>query len=203
MILPKFLWDYGHSTIQIWRRYNKFKSGERGSLPVDVRLTSGWRASLKNASQPRSQGPLLLTPGEKEEPGNEIVQARYHKRPFSHDVTAAIFAYKTMNRRTCLCTKKNDVEIELFSHVKTFLSFQAIDHATWLKTIYWPATFQTAHFIGPYNLHYLLLSGIGALLCHYPYCFPSQSQIWFGIDAGPPHYQPVEKACSRERVCIV
>lgn len=33
--------------------------------------------------------------------------------------------------------------------------------------------------------------------------FPSQSQIWFGIGAGPPHYQPVEKACSKERVCIV
>ena len=158
---------------------------------------------LKTSHQPRSQVPLLLAPGEKEEPGNEIVQARYHKRPFAHDVTAAIFVYKTMNRRPCLCTKKNHVEIELFSHVKTFLLFQAIDHATWLKTIYWPATFQTAHFIGPYNLHYLLLSGIGALLCHHPYCFPSQSQIWIGIGAGLPHYQPVEKACSRERLCIV
>ena len=171
-----------------------------------MRLTSVC-ASLNNASKPRSQGPLLLAPGEKEEPGNEIVQARYHYRPFLHDVTAAIFVYKTMNRRPCLCTKKSHVEIELFSHVKTFLSFQAIckaaDHATWLKTIYWPATFQTAHFIGPYNLHYLLLSGIKVLLCHHPYCFSSQSQIWFGIGAGPPHYQPVEKACSKERVCIV
>ena len=54
MISPKFLWDYGHSTIPIWRRYNKFTNGERGSLPVDVRLTSGWRASLKNASKPRT-----------------------------------------------------------------------------------------------------------------------------------------------------
>ena len=41
-------------------------------------------------------------------------------RSFSHDVTAAIFVYKTMNRRPCLCTKKNPVGIELFSHVNTF-----------------------------------------------------------------------------------
>ena len=27
---------------------------------------------------------------------------------------------KTMDRRSCLCTKKNLVGIELFSHVKTF-----------------------------------------------------------------------------------
>ena len=161
---------------------------------------------LKTSRQPRSQVPLLLAPGEKKEPGNEILQARYHYRPFSHDVTATIFVYKTMNRRPCLCTKKILWELNS-SHVKTFLSFQAIckaaDHATWLKTIYWLATFQTSYFIGPYNLHYLLLSGIGALLCHHPYCFPSQSQIWFGIDVGPPYYQPVENACWRKRVCIV
>ena len=42
----------------------------------------------------------------------------------------------------------------------------------------WPARLQTSYFIGPYNLHYLLFSGIGALLCHHPYCFPSQSQIF-------------------------
>ena len=36
----------------------------------------------------------------------------------------------------------------------------------------------------PYNLHYLLFSGIGALLCHHSYCFPSQSQTLFGIGAG-------------------
>ena len=33
--------------------------------------------------------------------------------------------------------------------------------------------------------------------------FLRQSQIWFGIGAGPPHYQPDEKACSKERACIV
>ena len=136
MILPKFLWDYGHWTIQIWRRYNKFKSGERGSLPVDVRLTSGWRASLKNASKPRSQGPLLLAPGEKEEPGNEIVQARYHKRPFSHDVTAAIFAYKTMNRRTCLCTKKIMWKLNSFLMLKLFFhSKQLTMPRDWKRSI--------------------------------------------------------------------
>ena len=40
--------------------------------------------------------------------------------------------------------------------------------------------------IGPYNLHYLLFSGIGALLCHHPYCFPSQSQTLFGTGPGRP-----------------
>ena len=45
---------------------------------------------------------------------------------------------------------------------------------------------QHPYFIGPYNLHYLLFSGIGALLCHHLFCFPSQSQILFGIGAGLP-----------------
>ena len=48
----------------------------------------------------------------------------------------------------------------------------------------WPAPIQTSYFIGPYNLHYLLFSGIGELLCHHSYCFPSQSQTLFGIGAG-------------------
>ena len=44
---------------------------------------------------------------------------------------------------------------------------------------------QTSYFIqGPYNLHYLLFSGMGALLCHY--CFHSESQTLFGIGAGRP-----------------
>ena len=49
-----------------------------------------------------------------------------------------------------------------------------------------PSPIQTSYFIGAYNLHYLLFSGIGALLCHHPYCFPSQSQTLFGIGAGRP-----------------
>ena len=45
--------------------------------------------------------------------------------------------------------------------------------------------------IGAYNLHYLLFSGMGALLRHHPYCFASQSQTLFGIGAGqPPITQP-------------
>ena len=45
--------------------------------------------------------------------------------------------------------------------------------------------------IGAYNLHYLLFSGMGALLCHHPYCFPSQLQTLFGTGAGrPPITQP-------------
>ena len=50
----------------------------------------------------------------------------------------------------------------------------------------WPTPIQTSYFIGPCNLHYLLFSGIGALLCHHPHCFPSQSQTLFGMGAGWP-----------------
>ena len=56
-----------------------------------------------------------------------------------------------------------------------------------------PTPIQTSYFIGPYNLHYLLFSGIGALLCHHPYCFPCQSQTLFGIGAGRP---PLGEHCS-------
>ena len=45
-------------------------------------------------------------------------------------------------------------------------------------------THPTSYFIGPYNLHYLLFSGKGALLCHHSYCFPRQSQTLFGIGGG-------------------
>ena len=44
----------------------------------------------------------------------------------------------------------------------------------------WPARIQTSCLIGPYNLHWIVL-GIGALLCHHPYCLSSQSQTLFGI----------------------
>ena len=55
------------------------------------------------------------------------------------------------------------------------------------ENCYWPALFQTSYFIGPCNMHYLLFSGIGALLGHHPlYCFPSQSQTLFGAGAGRP-----------------
>ena len=45
---------------------------------------------------------------------------------------------------------------------------------------------QTSYFIGPCNLHYLLFSGIWALLCHHPHCFPSQSQTLFEMGACRP-----------------
>ena len=48
------------------------------------------------------------------------------------------------------------------------------------------APIQTSYFSGPYNLHYLLIQGIGVLLCHHPFCFPSESQTLFGIGAGRP-----------------
>ena len=56
-----------------------------------------------------------------------------------------------------------------------------------------PTPIKTSYFIGPNNLHYLLFSGIGALLCHHPYCFPSQSQTLFGLSAGRP---PLGQYCS-------
>ena len=88
---------------------------------VHFRLMCVSEKRLKTSHQPRSQIRLLLARGEKEEPGNEIVQARYHYRPFSHDVTAAIFVYKTMNRRPCLSTKKILWELNSFHMLK--LSF--------------------------------------------------------------------------------
>ena len=38
----------------------------------------------------------------------------------------------------------------------------------WCYFPYWPAPFQSSYFIGPYNMHSLLFSGIEALLCHHP-----------------------------------
>ena len=68
----------------------------------------------------------------------------YSNRSFSHDVTAAMFVYKTMNRRPCLCTKKNPVGVGFFSHVKTFFYPKQFANllTTWLKTIYrsWATT---------------------------------------------------------------
>ena len=53
--------------------------------------------------------------------------------PFLHDVTAAIFVYKTINRRPRLCIKKILWELNFFHMLKLFF-FQAIckaaDHVT-------------------------------------------------------------------------
>ena len=54
--------------------------------------------------------------------------------------------------------------------------------SSWL----WATPIQTSYFISLYNLHYLLFSGMGAMLCHNPYCFLSQSQTLFGTGAGRP-----------------
>ena len=57
----------------------------------------------------------------------EMSEKSFHKimeqlyRSFSHDVTAAIFVQKTMNRRPCLCTKKILWELNSFHMLK--LSF--------------------------------------------------------------------------------
>ena len=111
MISPKFLWDYGHSTIQIWRRYNKLEG--KG-------FTSGWCASLKNASKPRANlVPRFLSYSSPERKRN-LGRDCYHYRPFSHDVTATIFVYKTMNRRPCLCTKNILWELNSFLMLKLF-----------------------------------------------------------------------------------
>ena len=59
--------------------------------------------------------------------------------------------------------------------------------SSWLwKNNHLTYTHPNLSFIGPCHLHYLLFSGIGALLCHHPYCFPSQSQTVFGMGAGRP-----------------
>ena len=38
-----------------------------------------------------------------------------------------------------------------------------------------PARFQTSNFVGPYNLHRLLLSGLGLLFRSLPIVLPDQS----------------------------
>ena len=66
------------------------------------------------------------------------------------------------------------------------------------KITNWPTPIQTSCFIGPYNLHYLLFSGIGTLLCHHPYYFCSQSsQPLFGIGAGQPKITAVARCLFR------
>ena len=51
-------------------------------------------------------------------------------RSFSHDVTVAIFVYKTMNTAAVFVCKKHPVGIELFSQVKNFSYSKAADHVT-------------------------------------------------------------------------
>ena len=67
----------------------------------------------------------------------------------------------------------------------TFLHAWLFSVSSWLRENN-RTSIQTSYFIGPCNLHYLLFSGIWALLCHHPHCFPSQSQTLFGMGAGRP-----------------
>ena len=67
----------------------------------------------------------------------------------------------------------------------TFLHAWLFSVSSWLRENS-RTPIQTSYFIGPCNLHYLLFSAIGALLCHHPHCFPSQSQTLFGMGAGRP-----------------
>ena len=56
-------------------------------------------------------------------------------RSFSHDVTAVIFVYKTMNRRPCLCTKNIVWELNSFHMLKAFFYSKQFAEllTTWLK----------------------------------------------------------------------
>ena len=87
----------------------------------------------------------------------------------------------------------------LASDPKTFLFFRATSEKLSLQKqllIFFWETFwkimgnflenleQLVESPSPYNLHYVLFSGIGALLCHNPYCFPSQSLTLIWIGAG-------------------
>ena len=82
--------------------------------------------------------------------------------------------------------KKNAVIQAVLEHGLLYRGQKPAPRPYWSPLGDWLAPIQTSYFIGPYNLHYLLFSGIGALLCHHPYCFPSQSQTLFGIVAGRP-----------------
>ena len=100
--------------------------GQRGQKPYPVqRHTPVFTLQVWNDS--RSNFPYFEMPWQI----NTIAN-----RSFSHDVMAAIFIYKKMNQRPCLCTIP--VGIELFSHVKTFFCSKQFAKllTTWLKTIY-------------------------------------------------------------------
>ena len=47
----------------------------------------------------------------------------------------------------------------------------------------------------PFNFSLPLFSGIGALLCHNLYCFPSQSQTIFQMGADCPSHSRVQQLC--------
>ena len=84
---------------------------------------------------------------------------------------------------TCSNFIKQTISREDYGEEREVLHYQNVadnNRAFTLTWADWPAPIQTSYFIGPYNLHYLIFSGIRALLCHHPYCSPSQLQILFG-----------------------
>jgi len=84
--------------------------------------------------------------------------------------TASLFKWRFSSRRRCRCLSYLIEKAQAQSH-----------------HFGWPAPTQTSYFIGPYNLHFLLFSGTGALLFH-PYCFQIRAQTLFGIGEGCPHH---------------
>ena len=82
--------------------------------------------------------------------------------------------------------KGNAVTQAVLEHGLLFSGQKPAPRTYWSPLGDLPTPIQTSYFIGPYNLHYLLFSEIGALLCHHLYRFPSQSQALCGIGAGRP-----------------
>ena len=82
--------------------------------------------------------------------------------------------------------KKNAVIQAVLEHGLLFSGRKPVPRPYLSPLGHCPAPMQTSYFIGLYNLDSLFFSGIGALLCHHPYCFPSQSQTLFGIGLGRP-----------------
>ena len=79
-------------------------------------------------------------------------------------------SYLTISRNVWPILNENENDEKLFSNNRHWavLAIDAQKNRSG-DICDWPAPIQTSYFIGPYNLHYLLFSGIGALLCHHPY----------------------------------
>ena len=115
ILYPRSLWDMCvlfdnmHKCFNFWIKVNRFdpQSGNDPYMPLCAN-------SCVNEDTPKSV-----------------------YRSFSHDVTVAIFVYKTMNQRSCLCTKQILWELNSFHMLKlSFISKQfAKLLTTWLKTI--------------------------------------------------------------------
>ena len=98
-----------------------------------------------------------------------------------------LFFFTDICVRACISQRSTHYS-QLLRQLVAFLYFtwRCADLIGLFSKTDWSAPIQTSYFTGPYNLHYQLFSGIGALLCHHPYCFPSQSQTFFEIGGGRP-----------------